>query len=87
MNLERGDRLREINKHFQYEGTVSGDFHSLQLLNVPQFLFSWLVGLKTAPRGNLCLAAVNEIHDPSNDLYNGLDQGYSGGSVGLRCNA
>jgi len=27
-------------------------FHSLQLLNVPQFLFSRVVGLKTAPRGN-----------------------------------
>ena len=29
-----------------------GHFHSLQLLNVPQFLFSRLVRLKTAPRGN-----------------------------------
>ena len=29
-----------------------GHFHSLQLLNVPQFLFSWLVRLKTAPRCN-----------------------------------
>jgi len=29
-----------------------GHFHSLQLLNVSQFLFSWLVRLKTAPRGN-----------------------------------
>jgi len=29
-----------------------GHFHSLQLLNVPQFLFSQLVRLKTAPRGN-----------------------------------
>jgi len=30
---------------------------------------------------------VNEIHDPGNNLHNGLDQGYSGGSVGLRRNA
>ena len=29
-----------------------GHFHSLQLLNVSQFLFSRLVRLKTAPRGN-----------------------------------
>ena len=29
-----------------------GHFHSLQLLNVPQFLFSRLVRLTTAPRGN-----------------------------------
>ena len=29
-----------------------GHFHSLQLLNIPQFLFSRLVRLKTAPRGN-----------------------------------
>ena len=29
-----------------------GHFDSLQLLNVPQFLFSRLVRLKTAPRGN-----------------------------------
>jgi len=29
-----------------------GHFHSLQLLNVPQFLFSRVVRLKTAPRGN-----------------------------------
>jgi len=30
-----------------------GHFHSLQLLNVPQFLFCQVVRLKTAPRGNL----------------------------------
>ena len=29
-----------------------GHFHSPQLLNIPQFLFSRLVRLKTAPRGN-----------------------------------
>ena len=29
-----------------------GHFHSLQLLNIPQFLFCRLVRLKTAPRGN-----------------------------------
>ena len=29
-----------------------GHFHSLQLLNVSQFLFSRLLRLKTAPRGN-----------------------------------
>jgi len=29
-----------------------GYFHSLQLLNVPQFLFSRVFLLKTAPRGN-----------------------------------
>jgi len=28
-----------------------------------------------------------KIHDPGNDRHNGLDQGYSGGSVGLRHNA
>ena len=29
-----------------------GQFHSLQLLNLSQFLFSRVVRLKTAPRGN-----------------------------------
>jgi len=29
-----------------------GHFHSLQLLNVPRFLFCWVVRLKTAARGN-----------------------------------
>ena len=41
--------------HFNSLGpkfSSQGHFHSLQLLNVPQFLFSRLVRLKTAPKGN-----------------------------------
>jgi len=34
------------------EFSSQGHFHTLQLLNVPQFLFCRVVRLKTAPRGN-----------------------------------
>jgi len=34
------------------EFSSQGHFHTLQLLNVPQFLFCRVVMLKTAPRGN-----------------------------------
>ena len=34
------------------EFTSQGHFNSLELLNISQFLFSWVVRLKTAPRGN-----------------------------------
>jgi len=36
-------------------------FHSLELVNVPQFLFCGVVGLKTAPRGNF--SDPQQIHD------------------------
>ena len=41
--------------HFNSLGSKfssQGHFHTLQLLNVPQFLFCQFVRLKTAPRGN-----------------------------------
>ena len=34
------------------EFSSQGHFHTLQVLNVPQFLFCRVVRLKTAPRGN-----------------------------------
>jgi len=35
-----------------YEFSSQGHFHSLELLNVPQFLFCQVVKLKTTPRGD-----------------------------------
>jgi len=47
-----------------------GHFHSLQLLNVPQFLFSQLVRLKTAPRGNFSHAWQIRDSDHTHQLAN-----------------
>ena len=38
--------------YIRSEFSSQGHFHSLQLLNVPQFLFCLAVRLKTAARGN-----------------------------------
>jgi len=50
-NLE-ASCLNSLGPKFSSEG----HFHSLQLLNVPQFLFSQLVRLKTTPRDNFSRA-------------------------------
>ena len=49
----------------------SDNFHSLELLNVPQFLFRRAVGLKTTPRGNFSHSLADtwcEPHPPINKL-------------------
>jgi len=48
-----GGRLGELVGAMEgVEFSSQGHFHTLQVLNVPQFLFCRAVRLKTAPRGN-----------------------------------
>ena len=45
-----------------------GHFHSLELLNIPQFPFCRVVRLKTAPRGNFShfLNMIRTLTAPTN---------------------
>ena len=52
INHQYHPQLYQIINSLGPKFSSQGHFHSLQLLNVPQFLFSPLVRLKTAPRGN-----------------------------------
>ena len=67
--MEASSKLSTINS-LGPRFSSQGHFDSLQLLNVPQFLFSQLVRLKTAPRGNFSHAQLIRDSDHTHQLAN-----------------